>query len=328
MADPFSDLVLDIVSLYADAGKRNCGGSGSITISEHALECAAVALAAHPCDDDVILAALLHAIGGLLSRRGLRDSPTGATPMGATYLESLGFSPRTCALVAGCAEAGRFAAATDPAYVSSSLSEGSASIPSPMADAEIVAFKTLPEKDLCLALRRWADETKAPGAAVPGWEAHVPRLTRALAAGLWAPFHSPLLSDSRRLSRVAPSASASPLGAAGPGFAVVRSWLSLAEVAALRHYVSDEVPALPPSKAFHTYELVAGEVMPSRTEHFAHLPDASGVGTNFLMSGRLASLCSALRGGRPMALYKEKVNYKLRGGGGGCELKAMMLLNI
>ena len=72
------------------------------------------------------------------------------------------------------------------------------------------------------------------------------------------------------------------------------------------------LPAAPASEAFHTYERDArGRVVPSRTEHFAHVADADGVGARFLLDGRLRELCSALREGRAMALYKEKVNYKV-----------------
>jgi hypothetical protein len=95
-------------------------------------------------------------------------------------------------------------------------------------------------------------------------------------------------------------------------------------LAALRHYASAAVPAMDGSAAagaaavFHTFERTQqGEVAPSRTEHFAHVADAEGVGARFLLDGRLRALCSALREGRDMALYKEKVNYKLKGGSGG-----------
>jgi hypothetical protein len=101
----------------------------------------------------------------------------------------------------------------------------------------------------------------------------------------------------------APQAGASPLGPAGPGFAVVRSWLAPSEVEALRAYAA-EVPCFPASEAFHTFERNGeGAVVPSRTEHFAHIEDAGGVGA-FLREGRLRELCSALREGRPFALYK------------------------
>ena len=144
---------------------------------------------------------------------------------------------------------------------------------------------------------------RAPAAAAPD-------------GALWAPFSSPALPPALRLQAVAPQAAASPLGAAGPGFAVVRGWLSGGELAALRAYAA-AIPALPAAEVFHTFERNGdGVTVPSRTEHFAHLPDAGGVGA-FLRDGRLRGLCEALREGRPMALYKEKINYKLKGKTGG-----------
>jgi hypothetical protein len=133
----------------------------------------------------------------------------------------------------------------------------------------------------------------------------VPRLRAVLAsaAAQWAPFASPALPPALRLGAVAPQAGASPLGPAGPGYAVVRGWLSPSEVEALRAYAA-EVPGFPASEAFHTFERNGeGAVVPSRTEHFAHIEDAGGVGA-FLREGRLRELCSALREGRPFALYK------------------------
>jgi len=145
-----------------------------------------------------------------------------------------------------------------------------------------------------------------------------------LAAGRFAPFDA-LASGPLALDRVLPAAARADLGPEGPGYTVVRGWLSADEIAALRRYASASVPGMDGSAAagnaavFHTYERAAksGEVAHSRTEHFAHVADADGVGARFLLDGRLRALCSALREGRAMALYKEKVNYKVKGGGGG-----------
>ena len=87
---------------------------------------------------------------------------------------------------------------------------------------------------------------------------------------------------------------------------MVRGWLAPSEVEALRAYAA-EVPCFPASQAFRTFERNGeGAVVPSRTEHFAHIEDAGGVGA-FLREGRLRELCSALREGRPFALYKGEV---------------------
>jgi hypothetical protein len=127
-----------------------------------------------------------------------------------------------------------------------------------------------------------------------------------------------LLAPPLRLEALLPGAldAPSPLSASGPGFAVVSGWLSAAELDALRAYAG-EIPAFPRTEAFHTYERTeGGGVVPSRTEHFAHLCDTHGCGA-FLRDGRLKDICARLREGRPFSLYKEKLNYKLKGGGGG-----------
>jgi hypothetical protein len=188
-----------------------------------------------------------------------------------------------------------------------------------MSAGEAAAFATHPLTPLCLALRRWDEAAKVPGLPTADWQSYEQLLARVLgsaSAAQWAPFASPALPAELGLARVAPAAGESPLGPAGPGFAVVRSWLSSSELAALRSY-AEQIRLFPASEAFHTFERNGeGAVVPSRTEHFAHLEDAGGVGA-FLRDGRLKELCSALREGRPFGLYKEKINYKLKGKTGG-----------
>ncbi len=304
-------------------------GPGGVSFLAHALQCAAAAEAAHPADDELIAAALLHDVGWLLPRPAagalLTAAPgTAGTPdevfiarhdaTGAAHLRALGFSPRLCALVAGHVAAKRYLVATEPAYAAA-LSRGSAwtlaQQGGPMAPAEAAAFAAHPLTPLCLALRRWDEAAKVPGLATAPWAAHVPRLRRALAAAAahWAAFSSPALPPELRLAAVAPFAGTSPLGRDGPGFAVVRGWLAPSEVAALRAYAA-EIPNFPASEAFHTFERNGeGAVVPSRSEHFAHIADAGGVGA-FLREGRLRELCSALREGRPFALYKGAASAK------------------
>ena len=107
---------------------------------------------------------------------------------------------------------------------------------------------------------------------------------------------------------------------------------------------SERIPTAP--NAFHTFEKIegSGEIVPSRTEGFIceRLPEpiALACGTSEATSPRrvccagckdeesaplatflgnggiLAQAVSALAGEGPVALYKEKLNYKLAGGGG------------
>ena len=316
----------------AEAADLRGDGPTGVSFLAHALQCAAQALAAHPEDDELAVAALLHDVGWLLPKPSERAQLTGGAgadadavfiarhdATGSAHLAALGFPARVCALVAGHVAAKRFLVATEPAYAAS-LSRGStwtlAQQGGPMSAAEVESFRAGADADVILALRRWDEAAKVPGLAVPGWDAHVPRLAAVLARARWADFASPALPPARALAAVAPDAAASPLGAGGPGYAVVRAWLSADEVDALRAFAA-ALPAAPADAVFHTFERDGeGTVVPARTEHFAQLRDAQGVGA-FLAAGRLRDLCSALREGRPMALYKEKVNYKLRGRTGG-----------
>ena len=247
---------------------------------------------------------------------------------GAAHLGALGFPPRVCRLVGGHVQAKRYLVATDAAYAAR-LSPGSAATlrhqGGPMTAQEAAAFEADADHALVCDLRRWDEGAKVVGAVVPAWDAWLPTLARVLARARFAPFAA-LEGSPRALSAVLPpAAAATALGPAGPGFAVVRGWLSADELRAVRRYASEAVPAMDGGAAagdaavFHTFERtrLAGDIAKSRTEHFAHVADADCVGARFLREGRLRELCSALREGRAMALYKEKVNYKARGGGGG-----------
>ena len=341
-----SGVVASLSALYAGAGTHTYGatqsgadldargdGPAGVTFLEHALQCAAAALAAAPADDALIVAALLHDVGWLLPRPSSQSELTSAAgadadavfiarhdATGSAHLAALGFPARVCALVAGHVAAKRFLVATEPAYAAS-LSRGSAwtlqQQGGPMTADEVAAFRAGADAANMVALRRWDEAAKVRGLVVPEWGTHLPRLERVLAAARWAPFGSPALPPQRSLAAVVPASLRAALGASGPGFAVVRNWLSADEVAALRAFVA-ALPAAPASEAFHTYERDGfGRVVPSRTEHFAHLrPDSAGVGA-FLADGRLRALCSALREDRPMLLLKEKCNYKLAGKTGG-----------
>lgn len=317
-------------ALYLTPGAHSSGGtlgaglrtSGDCeTVLAHALQCAAAARSAHPDDDELAVAALLHDVGWLLPRPqegALLMAPPRTT--GAAFLAQMGFPARVCALVAGDVQAERCPVATEPEHAAR-LSPGSTRAVTqqrgPVTPDAAPGDSASPDAQLCLALRRWCEAADVPGLALPGWEAHAPFVARVLASARWAAFDSPALPSCRRLHAVAPNVEESPLGAGGAGFVVVRGWLSHDELCALQAYAA-AIPTLPPGEAFHTYEANGdGERVPSRTEHFAHLPHESGAGQHFLVAGRLRALCSALRGGRPMELYKEKLNYKLKGATGG-----------
>eukprot|EP00038_Savillea_parva_P014677 m.11769 g.11769 ORF g.11769 m.11769 type:complete len:546 (+) comp2872_c0_seq1:48-1685(+) len=97
------------------------------------------------------------------------------------------------------------------------------------------------------------------------------------------------------------------------GYAVIRSLYSPQEMDRITNMVNEvEGTAVGP---FHTYEQLkaTGKVVTSRTENFA---DHHYGMSMLLRHGKIPSAVHALIG-EPVALYKEKVNYKRAGGGGG-----------
>jgi 2-amino-1-hydroxyethylphosphonate dioxygenase (glycine-forming) len=339
-----SGLDLEIDPLAVDTSASSPTLSTSVGFLAHALQTAALAAAAHPADEELQAAALLHDVGWLLPKPSERELLTSSSSSsstssssaaaadalfiarhdvtGSSYLSSLGFSPRVCRLVGGHVQAKRYLVATDTSYAAT-LSRGSAKTlehqGGPMSSDEARAFEASPDHALITALRRWDESAKVIGKAVPDWESWQPLLARVLAASRFAPFSALEGGPRRGLEAVLPPGAREALGPTGKGYVVVRDWLSLDEVAALHRYASSAVPSMDAASVFHTYErtVLSGGVGHSRTEYFAHVEDADGVGARFLLAGRLRELCSALRGDREMALYKEKVNYKLKGGSGG-----------
>jgi predicted HD phosphohydrolase/ectoine hydroxylase-related dioxygenase (phytanoyl-CoA dioxygenase family) len=332
---------------YGAAGKELpvnplTGECGSVGFLAHALQCAAQASGAWPEDKEVHVAALLHDVGWLLPKpdnmklltaAGVEwSAETGIARhdlTGSAYLATLGFPARVCKLVAGHVQAKRYLVATDPAYAST-LSEGSRHTlrlqGGPMTPEEVAQFDLDLDSSLICELRRWDEGAKVPGKIVPAWEVYTKDMHMLITAQLFKPFGAQMPGGPLSLQSMLPPNATTALGSEGPGYIVIRGWLSKAEQAAVQQYATEFVPALPDEVAYHTYEkrIDSEDVVPSRTECFAHVHDEAGVGAKLLLqrtaegaTSRLAELCSFLRGGEPQVLYKEKVNYKLGGGTGG-----------
>ena len=189
-------LAADTLS-YSD----NQAGSGllnadfrCVTLLAHSLQTAALAAAAFPEDDELIVAALLHDCGwalpkpsesGLLTSNKDEDAVFIARhdAVGSAFLRSIGFSERTCRLVAGHVAAKRYLVTTEPEYAAK-LSAGSrwtlVHQGGVMSSAEVACFEASPDASKCLQLRRWDEQAKVPGAVVPGWETHLARIKRVL----------------------------------------------------------------------------------------------------------------------------------------------------
>jgi predicted HD phosphohydrolase len=152
----------------------------------HALQCAALAAAQMPHDDQFVVACLLHDIARAPAVAGIPyDGPREHHGQAAARW----LAPRVGERVAWLAEqhvaAKRYLIATDPAY-SALLSDVSARTlkaqGGPMTDAEVARFRRHPDWELAVALRRIDDRGKVAGLQVPGIESHRARLARVVGA--------------------------------------------------------------------------------------------------------------------------------------------------
>ena len=154
----------------------------AVSQREHALQCAALA-AAEGADDAVVVAALLHDIGHLLGAEA-GESDAAVTidhrheDIGARHLRQW-FGPSVTAPVALHVDAKRYLCATETGYHATLSAASVRSLElqgGPMSPAEVIAFEQRPHWQAGVALRRWDDLAKVPGAATPSLDDFVPLL--------------------------------------------------------------------------------------------------------------------------------------------------------
>ncbi|WP_165228589.1 phosphonate degradation HD-domain oxygenase [Aquisphaera insulae] len=174
-----------ILGLFSDRGDSAYYGE-KVTQSEHALQSAHLA-ALEGADDDLVVAALLHDIGHLVSGhdediadRGLDGRHEDA---GAAWLAAA-FGPSVIEPIRLHVAAKRYLCAVDPAYRDglSDASRQSLSLQGgPFDAAGIGAFEANPHHREALRLRHWDDAAKVPGLAVPGLDHYRDRIEAAAA---------------------------------------------------------------------------------------------------------------------------------------------------
>jgi gamma-butyrobetaine dioxygenase len=146
----------------------------------HAYQTAGFAISAGG-DDELIAAALLHDIGRHETVE--RQFPEMPHEESARVWLALHFPERVAWLVGAHVPAKRYLVATDHDYYAS-LSEGSVASfayqDGPMSADEIAEFERHPWHADAVALRRWDDLAKVPGAVEPATE----RVRRSVAAAL------------------------------------------------------------------------------------------------------------------------------------------------
>ncbi len=141
----------------------------------HALQAAALALAAG-ADDEVVVGAVLHDIARAPAVHQAYPGPH--APAGAAWCLPR-FGPRVAAIVGGHVAAKRWLVATEPAYAAALSPASVLSLThqgGPFAAAEAAAFAARPGAAEAIKVRRWDDLAKVPG----GPEADLDRLTLAL----------------------------------------------------------------------------------------------------------------------------------------------------
>ncbi len=158
---------------------------------EHALQCAALARAARPDDDEYLAACLLHDIARAPAVAGVQYEAPGQHhgESGARWL-----TPRVGARVAWLAEqhvdAKRYLVATDPDY-RSQLSDVSLMTleqqGGAMSPAEVAEFELNPDWREAVSLRLIDDQGKVPGLEVPGLEQYRELLSGVVAANRSCP---------------------------------------------------------------------------------------------------------------------------------------------
>ncbi|ABD11369.1 hypothetical protein CcI156_12890 [Frankia sp. CcI156] len=163
----------------------------TVTQLEHARQTAALA-EADGYDQAAQVAALLHDIGHLLldehdAHHNFLAEDLHHEIVGARYLTRW-FGPDIGTPVALHVKAKRYLVATDPAYANSLSVASTRSLRvqgGPMTGREVDAFLCLPHADLAIALRRWDDNAKRAGVAVPEldhWRPAVCRLVNEASA--------------------------------------------------------------------------------------------------------------------------------------------------
>jgi predicted HD phosphohydrolase len=132
----------------------------------HALQAAGLANAAG-ADDEVVAAALLHDIARAPEIHRVFPGPHAQA--GALWCRQR-FSSRVAAMVGGHVAAKRWLVTTDAAYASGLTPASVLSLSrqgGPLSPAEVTAFDGQPWADEIIAVRRWDDRAKVPGAPEP-----------------------------------------------------------------------------------------------------------------------------------------------------------------
>lgn len=183
MANPevLADAAIDeVFALFAAHGASDYVGE-AVSQAEHATQCAELARQAG-AGDAVVAGALLHDVGHMLGLlhpgKYERMGDCGVAcheQVGAQWLRDRGFPADTLDIVRGHVNAKRYLCWKTPSYLAT-LSPASTTTlghqGGPMSEEEARAFEASPSSATILAMRRWDEQAKVPGLAVPPLESY------------------------------------------------------------------------------------------------------------------------------------------------------------
>jgi phosphonate degradation associated HDIG domain protein len=166
----------DLFTLMRSRGIGRYGLS-AVSQMEHALQSAALA-AARGLGDEIVIAALFHDLGHLLTGDDADLAAQGIDDVheetGAGMLESL-FGPAVAEPVRLHVAAKRYLCGVNPAYYDKLSEDSRQSLAlqgGPMTADEVAAFDRLEHRAAALALRLIDDEAKVPDLATPGLDSY------------------------------------------------------------------------------------------------------------------------------------------------------------
>ncbi len=173
----------DLFALYTSPAASRMYDE-DVTELEHALQAAALAIA-DGAPDHLVVAALLHDVGHLVSddNATLDDDLTDDfrhERVGARYLTRW-FGPEVTAPVALHVAAKRYLCAVEAGYLDGLSASSVRSLRlqgGPMPDAEIEAFERRPHHREATLVRRWDDRAKVGGLATAGLDDYRSLLSR------------------------------------------------------------------------------------------------------------------------------------------------------
>ena len=168
----------EVIELMKQRGGDSYFGE-PVSQLEHALQCAWLAAQAQS-QGELVLAALLHDVGHLL-----HDLPETAADDGIDTLHEMAgyewilarFGPAAAEPVRDHVAAKRYLCKVEPEYFASLSAASAQSLElqgGPFTEAEAAQFETLPYYSEAVMLRRWDDQAKIRGLAVPGLEEYRP----------------------------------------------------------------------------------------------------------------------------------------------------------